>query len=92
MKAFGNFSANKANRRGQSFQGKLCFLVISLYGDVDSRGTGIVRQLHAANSSQADARIAEFALKDRKDFLAQGFAQPSAMVLGSPALDHFTPE
>jgi len=92
MKAFGNFSANKANRRGQSFQGTLCFLVISLYGDVDPRGTGIIRQLHAADGGQADARIAEFALKDGKDFLAQSFAQTSSMILGSPALDHFAPE
>ena len=92
MKAGSHFSANKTDGCGQSFQGAFCFVVVTLYGDENPRGAGIVCQRHAAYGGQTDSGIAKFTLQNSEDFLAQGFAQASPMILGSSALYHFTPE
>ena len=73
MQALRQFASNVADRGTQSFEGRRSFVIVALDGYVNPRGTGIVRQGHAADGSQANSGISQLAFENGFDLLAKGF-------------------
>ena len=67
-------------RRVQTFHAALGFIVIPFYINQNMRRSAIFGQLHSGHADQTDARIAQLTFHERLNFLAQGFAQTSAMI------------
>ncbi len=73
----------------EAFHATLGLVGVAFHIHQNLRRAAIVGDLHAGHADQADAWIAEFTLDQRFNLLAQGFAQPSAMIFDR-ALLHFT--
>ncbi|SPE45320.1 hypothetical protein SBA7_780001 [Candidatus Sulfotelmatobacter sp. SbA7] len=85
-----HLAAYKPDGRGQPLQRAFGFFVVSIERDEDMRRARVLGQDHAGDADQPDSWVAEFALDDGFDFLAQGFPEPFTMVF-TPALLHAFP-
>ena len=87
MQTFRHFPTDETDRRSQSLQRALSFGIVALHHHENTGGARIASQYDAAHADQADAGVAEFALDNGFDLLAQSLSQSFAMILG-PALFH----
>jgi hypothetical protein len=71
----------------QSFQASLRLLIVAVHIHKNLSRTPVISHVYRGYTNQADARIGQFALDQRFDFLPQGLAEPPAMVFES-ALFH----
>ena len=70
----------------QTLQASLRFFIIAIHIHQNLRGTAIVRDQHRGHTHQSDPRISQLSLHKRFDLLAQGLAQPPAMIFQPPLL------
>jgi hypothetical protein len=73
VQAIGQLSPDVPDGCAQPFEGGRGFVVVALHRHVHARGTGIIRQSHAADRSQADPRVSQLAFENGFNLLAQGF-------------------
>ena len=75
----------------QALETSFCFLVIAIHIHENLRGTAIIGDDDRSYGRKSDSRVRQFAFHQGFDFLAQGFAQSSAMIFKS-ALFHHPPQ
>src|SRR5271157_1217532 len=76
----GEFMPHVVLRGGQTFQSTLGLSLIPGNVDHDASRTRVLGHDHRTDPGQADARITQFAFEDGFNLLANGLAQPSAMI------------
>ena len=76
--------ADIATRRIQSLETFLGFLVATSSGDERASNSSIGLKMYLGHADQPDTRIAQFALDERAELLAQGVLQSLAMMFPSP--------
>src|SRR2546423_169903 len=74
----------------QALETSLGFLIVAIHVYEDLRGASIVSDMNSGDPYQANARVSQLAFHQRFNLLAQGFPQPSAMILNA-ALLHSSP-
>jgi hypothetical protein len=84
------FVTNVLARGFQAFQTLVRFLVVSLYVHPDFGGPSVFGNMNCGYTDQPNPRIGQLTFHQRFDFLAQGFADPSTMMLQPPPLHHST--
>jgi hypothetical protein len=70
----------------KSLEALVGICVVAFDVDPDFRGSAVVSDVDSRHADQPDARIGQFTFDERFDLLAQGLANPPAMVLQPPLL------
>src|SRR3984893_8804369 len=86
VQVFRHLATDESDRLGQALQRTVGLGVIAIKGDENLRRARILRQYHAGDADQPDARAAQFALHDGFDFLPQGLTQALSMVFRAALL------
>jgi hypothetical protein len=90
MQTLSHFAANESNRRRQSLQGAFSFSIVALDDHENPGGAGTASEYHTAHAGQPDAWIAEFALHDGLNLLAQSLPQPFPVIFDSTLFHGFS--
>src|SRR5579884_3224184 len=86
--ALHQLSPDVTGRGLQSLHRELSFLVVAVDRNHDACGAAVRRKVYFGHRGESNAWIAQLALEDRADLLAQSLTQPFIVILSPTVFRH----